>query len=361
MEMIKSSQTEALLKENLKDEVMAKQRLLLTEDSRGIKCFNRRVWVPNIGRSWELLLEDAHNSKYSIHPGSTKMYRDLKLHYWWPGMKLDVERYVERCMTCSQVKVEHQRPYGSLQSLEIPEWKWDKITMDFVTKLPKTLRGNDTIWVIVDRLTKSAHFLSMRETLQMDKLAKLYIDEVVSRHEVESGSRSLEKLRRQEEETGGVPSGRSCDVKGISLERLDPRKEESVIPLSEIRVDDNRCVEEPEAILERVIKKLRHKEVAMVKVQWKHHRGANVTWEAEEDLKRRYPHLFVKYGFRGRNHSQVGEDCNTRSFRNEMVPKRPGATMPQGIVAGGKVAGGGSLAGQNSEAGSWGATLSWRL
>ncbi|KAI3685689.1 hypothetical protein L6452_34945 [Arctium lappa] len=110
------------------------------------------------------------------------MYRDLKLHYWWPVMKLDVAHYVERCVTCSQVKAKHQRPYGSLQSLEIPEWKWEHIAMDFVTKLPKTLRGHDTVWVIVDRLTKSAHFLPMRETLPMDKLAKLYIDEVVSRH-----------------------------------------------------------------------------------------------------------------------------------------------------------------------------------
>ncbi|KAI3730127.1 hypothetical protein L6452_18803 [Arctium lappa] len=182
MEMIKSSQTEALLEENLKDEVMVKQRLLLIEDSREIKCFDGRVWVPKIGGNRELLLEDAHKSKYSIHPGSTKMYRDLKLHYWWPGMKLDVARFVERCATCSQVKAEHQRPYGSLQSLVIPEWKWDNITMDFVTKLPKALRGNDTIWIIVDRLTKSAHFLAMRETLPMDKLAKLYIDKVVSRH-----------------------------------------------------------------------------------------------------------------------------------------------------------------------------------
>ncbi|KAI3735710.1 hypothetical protein L6452_15220 [Arctium lappa] len=181
-EKIKTSQMEALLEENLKDEVMMKQRLLLTEDSRGVKLFSGRVWVPKIGGNRELLLEDAHKSKYSIHPGGTKMYRDLKLHYWWPVMKLDVACYVERYVTCSQVKDEHQRLYGSLQSLEIPKWKWEHITMDFVTKLPKTLRGHDTIWVIVDRLTKSAHFLAMRETLPMDKLAKLYIDEVVSRH-----------------------------------------------------------------------------------------------------------------------------------------------------------------------------------
>ncbi|KAI3716247.1 hypothetical protein L6452_23456 [Arctium lappa] len=184
IDKIKESQVEALLEENLKGEVMAKQHLLLTEDSRGVKLFNGRVWVPKIGGNRELLLEDAHKSKYSIHPGSTKMYRDLKLHYWWPVMKLDVARYVEQCVTCLQVKAEHQRPYGSLQSLEIPEWKWEHITMDFVTKLPKTLKGHNAIWVIVDRLTKSAHFLAMRETLPMDKLAKLYIDEVISRHGV---------------------------------------------------------------------------------------------------------------------------------------------------------------------------------
>ncbi|KAI3701792.1 hypothetical protein L6452_27141 [Arctium lappa] len=108
VEKIKEVQIEALKEENLKDEVMTKQRLLLTEDSRGIKCFNGRVWVPKFGGCRELLLEDAHKSKYSIHPGSTKMYRDLKLHFWWPVMKLDVAHYVERCVTCSQVKVENQ-------------------------------------------------------------------------------------------------------------------------------------------------------------------------------------------------------------------------------------------------------------
>ncbi|KAI3769531.1 hypothetical protein L6452_00637 [Arctium lappa] len=184
IDRIKVSQMEALLEENLKEEVMERKHLLLTEDGRGVKLFNGRVWVPKIGGNRELLLEDAHKLKYSIHSGSTKMYRDLKLHYWWPVMKLDVARYVERCVTCLQVKAEHQRPYGSLQSLEIPEWKWEHITMDFVTKLPKTVRGHDTIWVVVDRLTKSAHFLAMRETLPMDKLAKLYIDEVISRHGV---------------------------------------------------------------------------------------------------------------------------------------------------------------------------------
>ena len=91
-------------------------------------------------------------------------------------MKKDVAAYVSKCLTCSQVKVEHQKPSGLLQQLEIPVWKWELITMDFVTKLPKTRKGNDTIWVIVDRLTKSAHFLPMKETFGMEQLAKLYVN-----------------------------------------------------------------------------------------------------------------------------------------------------------------------------------------
>ncbi|KAI3720372.1 hypothetical protein L6452_21288 [Arctium lappa] len=115
VEDIKRSRVEALREENLKAEVMVNQKDLLSEDGRGLKLFQGRIWVPKIGGNRELLLTEAHKSKYSIHPGYTKMYRDLKLHYWWPVMKLDVANYVERCVTCLQVKAEHQRPYGSLQ------------------------------------------------------------------------------------------------------------------------------------------------------------------------------------------------------------------------------------------------------
>ena len=99
-------------------------------------------------------------------------------------MKLGVATFVQKCVTCSQVKVEYRKPYSELQQLEIPEWKWDHITMDFVTKLPRTPSGNDMIWVIVDRLTKSAHFLATRETATLSKLATLYVDEIVSKHGV---------------------------------------------------------------------------------------------------------------------------------------------------------------------------------
>ncbi|GKA21690.1 putative reverse transcriptase domain-containing protein [Tanacetum coccineum] len=129
-------------------------------------------------------MHESHKSKYSIHPGSDKMYQDMKKLYWWPNMKADIATYVSKCLTCAKVKAEHQRPSGLLVQPKIPEWKWDNITMDFVTKLPKTSQGYDTIWVIVDRLTKSAIFTPTRETNSLDKLARMYLKEVVTRHRI---------------------------------------------------------------------------------------------------------------------------------------------------------------------------------
>ncbi|GJY27322.1 putative reverse transcriptase domain-containing protein [Tanacetum coccineum] len=99
-------------------------------------------------------------------------------------MKVNIATYVGKCLTCSKVKAEHRKPSGLLVQPEIPEWKWEKITMDFITKLPKTTNDYDIIWVIVDRLTKSAHFLPMRENDPMEKLMRLYMKEVVTRHGV---------------------------------------------------------------------------------------------------------------------------------------------------------------------------------
>ncbi|KAI3792869.1 hypothetical protein L2E82_06760 [Cichorium intybus] len=452
IERIKEAQIEALKEENLKGEVMVKQKSLLEEDNRGLKLFQGRIWVPNIGGIREIILEDSHKSRYSIHPGSTKMYRDLKLQYWWPVMKLDVARYVERCVTCLQVKAEHQRPYGNLQPLDIPEWKWEHVTMDFLTSLPKTLKGHDSIWVIVDRLTKSAHFLPLKETWQMDRLAKLYIDEIVSRHGVPLSiiayrdtrftSKFWEGLQKElgnrvnlstayHPQTDGQSErtiqtlgdmlrscaidfsgswdihlplvefaynnsyhssidmapfealyGRKCrtpvfkvirarlksaqdrqksyaDKKRRPIEfqvgdkvmlkvspwkgvirfgkrgKLSPRflgpfkvlerigsqayrlalppelqgihntfhvcylrkclgEEENIIPLSDIQVDDEvRYIENPIAILDKKTKKLRQKEVGLVKIQWQHRGGTNVTWESESEMRQRYPQLFT--------------------------------------------------------------------
>ncbi|GJY54895.1 putative reverse transcriptase domain-containing protein [Tanacetum coccineum] len=139
---------------------------------------------PKRGDVRTLIMDEAHKSKYFIHLGADKMYDDLKDRYWWPGMKKDIAVYVSKCLTCLKVKAEHQRPSDLLQQPEIPEWKWKTIAMDFVTKLPRTSSGHDTIWVIVDQLTKSAYFLPMHEDYKMDRLARLYLNEIVARYGV---------------------------------------------------------------------------------------------------------------------------------------------------------------------------------
>ena len=130
------------------------------------------------------LLHEVHKSVFAIHPGSTKMYKDLKRHYWWPGMKKSVAEFVARCLVCQQVKADHAKTPGLLQPLSIPEWKWEHITMDFVTGLPRTPSGYDAIWVVVDRLTKSAHFIPYRVGQSTAVLARKYVVEVVRLHGV---------------------------------------------------------------------------------------------------------------------------------------------------------------------------------
>ncbi|GKC09300.1 putative reverse transcriptase domain-containing protein, partial [Tanacetum coccineum] len=121
-------------------------------DVGGMLIENLRSWLSCYGDLRTLIMHESYKSKYSIHLGL--MYQDMKKLYWWPNMKADISTY----------------------------WKWDTITMDFITKLPRTSTGYDTIWVVIDPLTKSAHFLPIRENDSMDKLARLYMKEVITRH-----------------------------------------------------------------------------------------------------------------------------------------------------------------------------------
>ncbi|KAJ9557088.1 hypothetical protein OSB04_011702 [Centaurea solstitialis] len=178
------AQKEALKADNLNKETLHGIEKEFEEKEDGVCYFKGRIWIPRVEQLKKMIMDEAHQSRYSIHPGSDKMYKGLKEHYWWPGMKRDIAIYVSKCLTCAKVKAEHQKPSGLLQQPEIPEWKWEQISMDFVTKLPKTKKGHDTIWVIVDRLTKSAHFLPIKETYSIDKLAQLYVGEIVMRHGV---------------------------------------------------------------------------------------------------------------------------------------------------------------------------------
>ena len=148
-------------------------------DAQGVLRFRDRICVPDDVDLKRMILEESHRSNLSIHPGATKMYQDLKILFWWSGMKREVAQFVYACLTCQKSKVEHQKPAGLMQPLEIPEWKWDSISMDFVTGLPNTSRGCDAIWVIVDRLTKSAHFIPINISYLVSKLAEIYTNVIV--------------------------------------------------------------------------------------------------------------------------------------------------------------------------------------
>nr|GFA14671.1 reverse transcriptase domain-containing protein [Tanacetum cinerariifolium] len=194
---ILNAQTETRKPENIKKEDVGG---MLVENSRdpkkvrtekleprtdGTLCLNGRSWLPCYKDLQTVIIHESYKPKYSIHLGSDKMYQDMKKLYRWSNMKADIATYVSKCLTCAKVKAEHQKkPSGLLVQIKIPEWKWDNITKDFVTKLPKSTQGYNTIWVIVDRLTKSTIFTPIRETGPMDKLARIYLKEVVMRHEI---------------------------------------------------------------------------------------------------------------------------------------------------------------------------------
>ncbi|GJT19402.1 putative reverse transcriptase domain-containing protein [Tanacetum coccineum] len=387
---------------------------MIEQRSDGTMYYLDRIWVPLKGEVRTLIMDEAHKSKYSVHLRANKMYYDLRDRYWWPGMKKDIAKY---------------QP-------EILVWKWEGIAMDFVTKLPRTISGHDTIWVIVDQLTKSAHFLPMREDYKMERLAILYLNEIVSRHGVpisiisDRNSRFTSRFWQSMQEALGTrldmstayhPQtdgqsertiqtledmlrayvlyfggswdvhlslvefsynnsyhasvrcapfealyGRKCrspimwaevgegqligpklvqettekisqikdrlkaardrqksyaDKRRKPLEfsvgpvayRLDLPKELNgvhhtfhvsnlkkcladstlQVPLDEIRVDPKlNLVEEPVEILEREFKKLKHSRISIVNVWWNSKRGPEFTWEREDQIKLKYPHLF---------------------------------------------------------------------
>ena len=140
--------------------------------------------VPQLTDFRKEILKEFHCSRFAVHPGGTKMYQDLRCQYYRSGMKRHVWDFVRRCLTCQQVKAEHQKPAGLLQPLEVVEWKWEHVTMDFVTHLPQTQQKHDAVWVIVDRLTKSAHFLVVWMTFALERFYRLYICEIVRLHGV---------------------------------------------------------------------------------------------------------------------------------------------------------------------------------
>ncbi|GJU54556.1 putative reverse transcriptase domain-containing protein [Tanacetum coccineum] len=297
MQQILEAQVESLKEGNVKKENLGRmQKQIFEIRTNGIRYHDKRIWLPLYGGLRDLIMHESHKSKYSIHPGSTKMYQDLKRLYWWPNMKADIATYIDKCLTCAKVKAEHMKPSGLLQQPEIPEWKWEKVTMDFVSGLPRTPSGYDSIWVIVDRLTKSAHFLPMKKTDGIEKLAQLYLKEIVCRHGVPvsviSDRDSLftsswnfpDKLRGIHEHFFHVSNLKRCFV-----------NDDVVIPLEEVQLDSKlHFIEEPAEIVDREVKRLKQSRIPIIKVRWNSRRGPEFTWEREDFFRSKYPHLFAR-------------------------------------------------------------------
>ncbi|GJS68169.1 putative reverse transcriptase domain-containing protein [Tanacetum coccineum] len=262
-ENLKSEDVGGMLIENSKDpEKPRKEKLEPRAD--GTLCLNNRSWLPRYGDLRTLIMHESHKSKYSVHPGSDKMYQDMKQLYWWPNMKADIATYVSKCLTCLRVKAEHQKPSGLLVQPAIPQWKWDNITMDFITKLPRTQSGNDTIWI--------KHRMQAARDPQ-----KSYSDVRRKPLEFQVGDRVMLKV---------------SPWKGVV--RLENGESERV-PLDEIPIDDKlHFVEEPVEILDHEVKKLRRSRIPIIKVRWNSKRGPEFTWEREDQFREKYPHLFTK-------------------------------------------------------------------
>nr|GEW49382.1 putative reverse transcriptase domain-containing protein [Tanacetum cinerariifolium] len=282
-------------------------------DDGGIYFFDR-IWIPSVGGVRKLIMDEAHTSRYSIHPSADKMYYDLRDLYWWPSMKRDIAEYVIQCLTCSEIKAEHQKPSGLLQQPEIPEWKWKKLAMDLVTKLPRRSSGYHTsikcapfeavygqkcrslvIWTdvgesqligpeIVQETTKM--IIHIKERLKTARSRqKSYADKRCKPLEFKVGGRVLLKELSCVHDTFHVSNLKKC------LAEPDVQ-----VPLDEIEIDKNlHFVEDPIEIVERDVKKLKQRRIPLVKVCWNSRQGAEYTWEHEDQFRKKYPHLFSKH------------------------------------------------------------------
>ena len=153
-------------------------------DRKGILWFEDHLVVPKNHELRKQFLDEAHLSKFTIHPGTTKMYQYLRKNFWCTRMKREITKYVAECDTCQRVKASHLKVAGTLHPLPIPSWKWEDISMDFIVGLPNTSQKHDSIWVIVDRLTKIAHFIPVHTTYKANKYAEIYLDRIVCLHGV---------------------------------------------------------------------------------------------------------------------------------------------------------------------------------
>ncbi|GKA51786.1 putative reverse transcriptase domain-containing protein [Tanacetum coccineum] len=321
-----------MLIENSKDPEKPRKEKLESRADRTL-CLNNKSWLPCYGDLRTLIMHESHKSKYYVHPGSDKMYQDMKQLYWWPNMKADIATYVSKCLTCLKVKADHQKPSGLLVQLGIPQWKWENITMDFVTKLPRTQGGNDTIWKAMGtRLDMSTTYHletngKSERTIQTleDMLRACVIDfgngwerhlpliEFSYNNSYHASIKVAPFEALYEFQVGDRVMLKVSPWKGVvhfgKREKLNPKyigtfkvlakkclsDEPLAVPLDEIHIDDKlRFVEEPVEIIDREVKRLNRSRIPIIKVRWNSRRGPEFTWEREDQFRKKYPQLFTK-------------------------------------------------------------------
>nr|GEX60371.1 hypothetical protein [Tanacetum cinerariifolium] len=250
---------------------LPKQILNAQIEARKMRASRTKMsWFPCDGDLRTMIMHESYKSKYSIHLGSDKMYQDMKMLYWWPNIKADIATYVSKCLTCAKIKAEHQRPSGLLVQPEIPQWKCDNITMDFITKLPKTSQG-----FALERSTTFWQTVNPRYVGPFKVLEKVGF--VAYKLEL---SQELSRVHS----TFHISNMKKCYA-----------DEPLAVPLDGLRFDGKihflkECVE----IMDREFKRLKRSRILIVKILWYSRRGPEFTWERKEQFQKRYPHLFTK-------------------------------------------------------------------
>ncbi|GJR44442.1 putative reverse transcriptase domain-containing protein [Tanacetum coccineum] len=306
-EQIRNAQVEACKKENIGAKGFRGEGSQMLNVDPGTKCLKGRVWLPLFGGLRGLIMLESHKSKYSIHPESDKMYHDLRKLYSWPNMKADIATYVSKCLTCAKVKAEHQKPPGLLQQPKIPVWKWERITMDFITKLPRTSSGYNSIWVIArgacvnyfgQRPSFRIKVLEISSKVIGDKLDMSTAYHPETDGQSERTIQTLEDMLRAcvidfDAENVGTKSPLYWTISRFIKNRNVYHQKNLIIPFDEVRIDEKlHFIEEPIEIMDREVKQLKQSRIPIVKVRWNSSRGPEYTWEREDQMWKKYPHLF---------------------------------------------------------------------
>jgi hypothetical protein len=148
----------------------------------GLLTYKGRLYIPNCDDLKRSMMDELHKIPYTGHPGYQKMITTTRKLFYWPGLKKDIVDYLVKCLECQQVKAEHRHPTGLLQPLPIPEWKWETISMDFITGLPKSSKQNGVIMVVVDKLSKVAHLIPIKSTCKAIDIASIFMKEIFRLH-----------------------------------------------------------------------------------------------------------------------------------------------------------------------------------